>query len=455
MRGLQLLLLGVFAELLGLATSNLPAKLIGLAAIVMVLLALGYRRLLSGRIRAVRAVSASVVNWGGVLLESVTIGNSSRLAAVGMRVVDGATLPQHARGYVTTLPARRTVTWNLAVPCQTRGRFQLGPLYVTTSDPLGLLPSERRVEPGQSVLVLPRYVPLTRCFFALDGLLPGTARGRARGEAPPTISGLRAYQPGDALARIHWRASARTGQLISKQFEPETQTTLWLALDLDRMDGRGKTAEQSAFDPRDLPEAEELLVTVAASLGVYALGHAGLNVGLIASGAHPVLLAPERGPGRQRRLLEALAEVQMGQQATLREYAARMEPRLAAQHTVVLLTARPASVWSGWLRRLMQRGIAVRVVAVAPNRTPDALETSHARDSHARDSAGAVAAKRAKSDDRQLGQLEIESGWPVLSLVLPVALADHAYSEDLLCALEFASTEAAAPAMPVLPKTPG
>src|SRR5262249_43454102 len=160
----------------------------------------------------------------------------------------------------------RSVTWDVEIPCQQRGRYRLGPVETHMSDPLGLFPVSRLVGAASSILVLPRWVPLSRCALRLDGFLPGGARGRRRGECPPSFHSVREYAVGDNISAIHWPASARTGQLMTKLFDPEIQTTLWLALDLDG----------------ELPkEIEELLVTVVASLSVYGLHRANLRVGLL------------------------------------------------------------------------------------------------------------------------------------------------------------------------------
>jgi uncharacterized protein (DUF58 family) len=243
------------------------------------------------------------------------------------------------------------------------------------------------VEVGTSVLVLPRWVPLSTCCFALDGALPGDQPGHLRGEAPPAIAGVRAYQPGDSMARIHWTASARAGMLLTKQFDPEVQTTVWLALDLD-----GTVPE----------EAEELLVTAATSLGMYALQQAQLRVGLVASGAYPATLLPERGRGQQQRLQELLAEVHPGQNAMLVEHFAQMDRHVSAKQVVILLTTRAPSEWTGWLEQLHHRGLVGRVVHVPPQ--------------------GLAA---------QAGD-----GWPVPAVSLPLTLADPTHGEELVAYLE-------------------
>jgi uncharacterized protein (DUF58 family) len=275
--------------------------------------------------------------------------NRSPLRIPAVRISDGSTLPNHPHGYVTNLPARRSVTWDIEVPCLIRGRYRVGPVEAHMSDPLGLFPVQQEVSRATSVLVLPRWAPLRRSAIKLDGFMPGEARGRRSGESPPSVAGIRDYAPGDHIAAIHWPASARSGQLMTKQFDPEVHTSLWLALDLDGA----------------LPPAlEELLVTVTTSLAMFGLGRANLRVGMIVSGSIPATLASERGKPHLYRMQEVLAEVHSGTAARLVEEFARLDRRLGPGQVVVLVTSRGPEVWGDWVGRLVHRGIATRVVQV-------------------------------------------------------------------------------------------
>ncbi|HEX5439956.1 MAG TPA: DUF58 domain-containing protein, partial [Ktedonobacterales bacterium] len=291
-----------------------------------------------------------IVSWGDSFAQRITLTNRARLAIPAIRVTDLSTLPDHPHGYVTSLPARRSVTWDVEIPCQQRGRYRLGPVETHMSDPLGLFPVSRLVGAATSVLVLPRWVPLNRCALRLDGFLPGEARGRRRGESPPSFYSVREYAVGDNIATIHWPASARSGQLMTKLFDPEIQTTLWLALDLD-----GSLSH----------DVEELLVTAAVSLGVYALHRANLRVGLLASGDVSVQLPSERGKPHQYRMQEVLAEVRAGDEVALNDLLTKLDRRLGPGQVVVLLTSRGPEAWGTALNRLARKGVAARVVNVS------------------------------------------------------------------------------------------
>jgi uncharacterized protein (DUF58 family) len=381
MRGWQALLLALIAGSLGLATGSRPLQMAVVALVVIAGIGLAYRYAFAGDVQCTFEVSDDVVGWGEALNQNVTVTNSSRLRIPAIRVTDESTLPEHPHGYVATLGARRSVTWEIEVPCQARGRYRLGPVVAHMSDPLGLFPTERQVSGASSVLVLPRWVPLRRSALKLDGFMPGEARGRRRGESPPAVVSVREYATGDSIAAIHWPASARASQLMTKLFDPEIQTSLWLALDLD-----------GAMDAT----VEELLVTTCTSLALYGLRKGALRVGLVASGALPAELSSERGRPQQYRLQEVLAEVHAGTRSALADQLTKIDRQLGVGHVVVLLTQRGPDVWADWLQRLARRGVGARVVYVS----------------------------------------EAPMSWPVHSVQLTPALANPAMSGALVEALE-------------------
>jgi uncharacterized protein (DUF58 family) len=389
MRGWQAFLLAIIAGIIGLATGSRIADIAACALLGVVLVGVAYRFFAVGDVQGIREIADNAVVWGDVLTQRVALTNASWLSIPAIRVTDLSTLPEHPGGYVTNLKARRSIVWEVEIPCRHRGRFRIGPIETHMSDPLGLFPMRREVGKTSSVLVLPRWVPLTHSALKLDGFMPGEARGRMRGESHPTVTSVREYVAGDTLATIHWQASARANQLMTKLFDPEVQTTLWLALDLD--------GALSA-------EAEELLVTATTSLGMYALHQANLRVGLTASGDLPVMLPAERGRPYQYRLQEVLAEVHQGQRGALAEQLTQVDRRFGPGQAVVLLTTRGADTWGSWLGRLARQGVAARVVEVA------------------------TGADRARVSG--------EHGWSVPCVRLPVELANPVLESTLIGYLE-------------------
>lgn len=397
MRAWQAALLALIAGVIGLATGGRPIEVASLALFVVLGIGAVYRKLQVGDIRSERRIADSVIPWGSIFTQQITITNESLLGVPALRISDQSTLPEHPHGYVTSLRAKRAITWDVAVPCYTRGRYRLGPVEAHMSDPLGFFPVRRMLGTSTSVLVLPRWVALKRSTLKLDGFMVGEARGKRRGDSPPTVSSVREYTNGDSVSSIHWPASARAGQLMTKVFDPQVQTTVFLALDLD-----GNLAH----------DVEELLVTATASLAMYALRQANLRVGLIASGTLDVVVPAERGKPHQYRVQELLAEVHAGGEVRLSDQLARADRSLAVGRVVILVTSRRPDVWAGWIHQIRRKGVALRVVGIYGEATDGESANGHAEGDH----------------------------WPVPSVKLPVALADPGRDRDLIRYLEARDT---------------
>ena len=97
-----------------------------------------------------------------------------------------------------------------------------GPLGATgwtigTSDPLGFFHAVRRCEDAEVALVLPRFTSLAnrRQTREVEASVAAPRAGSGN-----EVFGVREYRPGDSLRRIHWRSSARRGELVVREYEP-------------------------------------------------------------------------------------------------------------------------------------------------------------------------------------------------------------------------------------------
>jgi len=118
-------------------------------------------------------------------------------------------------------------------PTEHRGRFQVGPLRATSSDPLGLVAVTRVVLGTEDVVVYPRVheisVPPEVAGLDLDRDHPAV---RARVEPTGDFMTLRDYAPGDDLRHVHWRSTARRGHLVVRQNETRRRAPVLLMLDV-------------------------------------------------------------------------------------------------------------------------------------------------------------------------------------------------------------------------------
>jgi uncharacterized protein (DUF58 family) len=218
-------------------------------------------------------------------LFGVRVGNRKRWRAsysVVLEVLDETGRRRSA--YLARLDpgAEQLVTWETTY--QHRGRRAFPRLRVTTRFPFGLFVKAGQVDLRADVLVFPAVHPVdTRVLRSLaTGGMPSRRRGRGS-----DVYSLREYRAGDDLRLIHWRSSAKTGELIVRELTADASLDVRLVLAGEGTD----------------PERLEAGLSDAASLALEVLRGGG-GVELVA----PAVSVP-LGEGRQqrRRVLTALA----------------------------------------------------------------------------------------------------------------------------------------------------
>lgn len=110
-----------------------------------------------------------------------------------------------------------------------RGTITAGPLQLRRTDAFGLVVAERRIAGTASVQVRPRRHPVAMLPSGRWRDLEGPTREVSRGTA--TFHQLRDYVPGDDLRHIHWRATARTGDLIVREHVDTTRPEVVVIVD--------------------------------------------------------------------------------------------------------------------------------------------------------------------------------------------------------------------------------
>ncbi len=274
------------------------------------------------------------------------------------------------------------VTRRYTVRCLTRGVHTFGPTTLRSGDVFGFISQEALLDNYQFLLVYPLIVPLTR--FGLPARHPFGDRRTPRRllEDPSRVIGIRDYQYGDDLRRVHWKATARTMQLQSKVYETTTTYTLAIFLNLE-------------FRPDVYygihPELQELSITAAASVTEWASEN-GYAVGLY---ANTIMFMPDEqitaaslGTGeireavaeqlrrrrirlpissnieQRQRIMEALARVQGYFGSNIGDLLQSERHRLPAGTTIVLITSTLSEQLVDQLVYLRQSGHSVAILFV-------------------------------------------------------------------------------------------
>lgn len=325
--------------------------LVGLGTVILV--SYTWARLLCYRVSAQRRTLGTWVVAGDQLLERFTLSNDSWLPVLGARVRDGSAVPGYQVDRVETAASQTRREWTTAGVCQRRGIFRLGPWDLEMTDPLGLFRVTQHYPATETILVYPRASFLPQLELP-RGRAPGRATSSERSAMESMlVGGVRQYEQGDPLRRVHWPSTARHAQLMVREFDREPSGDIWLIVDLEAGVQAGHDAEAT----------QEYAIILAASLAAqYARQGERRAIGLLVSGLAPIHLAPARGEAQVWRILQALAEAEPAPGAPLDALLKQAGPSLGSGRTLVLVTPSQDPAWIAALLPLMARGNAPSVL---------------------------------------------------------------------------------------------
>lgn len=351
----------------------------------------------SEKVEAVRETNRQEVDVGARVAIVITLRNTGPLPIAWLLVED--LLPRRSlifnppnlrvHGHRLELfmlkgRAGRTLTYQL--DCNRRGYYQIGPLMLETGDLFGLHRRWRILTEPMFLLVYPQVVPLAG--YDIESRRPiGEVRLSHRlYEDPTRVAGVRKYQPGDPLNRVHWHATARTGTLHSKVYEPSTVRGATILLEF----------HAAAYAPRHEPYRSELAVTAAASLAG-ALYEMGQQVGLVTNGRdaadrvrtegwshediptrraaraeasmressdrlRPLIVETRRGVTQFHRLRTTLARVELSTGLTLDQLAMEAAGHMPRDASVVAILPEVTPAQAAALANLRRHGFAVTAI---------------------------------------------------------------------------------------------
>src|SRR5258706_270453 len=146
--------------------------------------------------------------------------------------------------YFPYLPKRGRVNQSVPMTFPARGVYRQEAFRIVTRFPFGFLQKAHRVDLRTDALVYPSVEP-TREFFEIMPGLQGAIESRDNGRGQ-NLYALRDYVPTDSARHVHWKASARLGSLMVREFTREDETRVLLVLDPHVFTPEGDSALQSA-----------------------------------------------------------------------------------------------------------------------------------------------------------------------------------------------------------------
>jgi uncharacterized protein (DUF58 family) len=281
------------------------------------------------------------------------------------------------------------------IRCETRGYYQLGPTLLETGDLFGLHRRHRIITKPTFLMVLPKVLPLPKYDFASQRPIGEVNVARRLFEDPTRNAGVRPYQIGDPLQRIHWRATARTGELQCRAFEPTTLAGASILVDF----------HNDGFPSRGEPFRSDLVVTTACSIA-YAVAMLNQQIGLASNGRdaadlyryqvkaqqgsddevagyetreaarqegeadeesrrlQPVVVQTRRGIEQFQQIREALARLEFTDGFSFAQMVLEVTPRLPRDATVIAILPDVTIETSTSLGNLRRQGFAVSAILI-------------------------------------------------------------------------------------------
>lgn len=251
------------------------------------------------RLELTRTVSPRVVAPGQPARVHLSLGNDGHVPGTTLLLEERVPFALGARPRFTVRNLGQGAQLEYHVRADQRGRFEIGPMTVRVCDPFGLVQMGRAFNSTAALTVTPRTVPLDP--ISLTGMRNGTGDSRPRAFAGGSAEDVtvREYRRGDDLRRVHWRSSARVGELMVRREEQPWQARATLLLDTRERAHRG-TGPTSSF---------EVAVSAAASIALH-LTQRGFSLRLVtATGEDPTTWQQRHDGSDAAAMMEALAIV--------------------------------------------------------------------------------------------------------------------------------------------------
>ena len=381
-RGRDWMIAAFVAAIIAILLRQVLIALLAAAVGLTIAIVLLWQRYGMDRVSYTRSFSRSRAFPGEEVTLEITIENSKLLPLPWLEVIDEfpealefpdtnlepSSVPGSdvLRTFFNVGPYER-VRRRYRMVCPKRGFFGFGRVYLKTGDIFGFSSLEKQFERKDAMIVYPQIVPVTEL-----GLPPKQPFGdekpiRPLVEDPLRFRGVRPYAPGDPPRHLHWRATARTGELQSKQFEPSSLPTLAMFLDVNTF--------ERFWEGLD-PERLELAISATASLAAHGID-IGRQVGLyinapMARGERTIRIGPSRHPSQLGRILDALAMLIPYTGNRVELLIAEEARRLPWGATVVVVTGHVTEGLEDELARLHRSGHAITLIAFGAQ--PDLAE---------------------------------------------------------------------------------
>jgi hypothetical protein len=294
-RGTSFLAAGAASAVAGYLLGERGLFCVGIALLALPLFAAAAARRGQYRLATSRTVSPPRVPAGHTATVTLRLENVSRVPTGLLMAEDTVPYALGTRPRYVLDKIERSGVRELSYPLRSdlRGKFEIGPLHLRVADAFGLVELSRSLSGRTMFVVTPRVIPLARTVISRSWAGEGNGRARLTSTAGEDDVIPRAYRDGDEFRRVHWRSTARYGELMVRREEQRWRNKATVFLDGRSMAHSGSGAASSF----------EVAVSAAASVGVH-IAQEGLT-GQFVSDEQVIRSAPFF----EDRLLDSLAVI--------------------------------------------------------------------------------------------------------------------------------------------------
>ncbi|MFQ5594029.1 MAG: DUF58 domain-containing protein [Anaerolineae bacterium] len=335
-----------------------------------------WNRLVLRRVAYERSLTEQRVFAGETVDLSVSLANAKLLPIPWLKVEDlvpsdlelsgrslgSSHIPRrNSLTHTTSLGPYEAMRWGYTIECKKRGFFFFGPARLSSGDIFGLFQQDREDDSMDRLIVYPRVVDLPELGFPGKDPFGEQKAAQRLFEDPSRTIGVREYHPEDSMKRVHWKATARQGDLQVKVYEPTITQQLVVFLNV-------ATFPQPWMGVN--VGRQEQVISIAASTAFHATSRK-FAVGLIANGSvpnsdQPIKVLPSRAPDQLTHILEALAAVTSFATSSIDQVLKAASPGLAWGATFVVITAVVTDQLLAEIMRLRDAGRRLVLVSTDP-----------------------------------------------------------------------------------------
>jgi uncharacterized protein (DUF58 family) len=282
---------------------------------ILPLLAAGYVGRARYKLACTRTLEPHRVPVGASARVILRLRNLSRLPTGTLLLEDRLpyALGSRPRLVLERLGPHQASSVAYTVRADVRGRYDIGPLVVRLTDPFGLCELIRSFATVDRLTVIPQVVDLPTVRLAGEYMGSGESRARSVAVHGEDDAATREYRHGDDLRRVHWRSTARVGELMVRREEQPWESRATVVLDTRTTGHRGEGPTASF----------EWAVSAIASVAVH-LRHGGYKLRMVTDAGIDIDASEADGEGV---LLDHLAEVRLSPQADVASLVERIRRR--------------------------------------------------------------------------------------------------------------------------------